>query len=75
MGDAIAISAKAEIGEASITFGPLGSTKVACAPAVMDQEQKFHDALTEVAGWHLKPTGHLVLTDADGEPLVRLIES
>ena len=66
---------KAEIDEASIAFGPLGSTKMACAPAVMDQEQKFFDALTEVAGWHLESTGHLVLLDTDGKPLVRLIEN
>lgn len=63
----------AEIDGNAIRFGPLFSTKMACAPAIMDQEQKFHDALADVTAWQIEETGHLVLLDGNGEALIRLI--
>ncbi len=56
-----------------ISFGMLVSTQMACAEALMNQEQKLHDALARVASFRLEAAGNkLVLLDASGEPLVRL---
>ncbi|KQV81950.1 META domain-containing protein [Rhizobium sp. Root1220] len=56
-----------------ITFGLLGSTRMACPPAVMDQEAKFHAALKDVRGWRIdSATGKLLLLDAGGMPIVTL---
>lgn len=66
-------SGKATIDGDAITFGPLASTRMACAEALMNQEQKFHDALARVAAFRVEPdTGKLVLLDGEGGELVRL---
>jgi heat shock protein HslJ len=61
----------AEISGQSIKFGPLAGTMMACPPAVMQQEQKFHAAMKEVTSWSLTAHGQLVLSDAAGKALVR----
>ena len=64
---------RATITGETIAFGPLASTRMACAEALMNQETKFHDALARVASFRLEAAGNkLVLLDASGEPLVRL---
>ena len=57
----------------SITFAPAAATRKMCAPAIMDQEQKFFDALGTVVSWKLE-NGILHLTGRDGAPAIRLAE-
>jgi putative lipoprotein len=60
-----------ELDGASLRFGRMASTRMACAPAAMEQERRFHEALAAVAGWRLEG-GLLHLTDAAGASLIRL---
>lgn len=55
---------------ASIRLGPLASTRRACAPALMDQERRYLQALAHAAGLRLD-RGLLLLVDERGAPLVR----
>lgn len=55
-----------------ITFGQLVSTQMACPEAIMDQEMKFHDALSRAASFRIDEHGKLVLHAGDGQVLVRL---
>ena len=65
----------ATIEGASIKFGPLASTMMACTPAAMDQERKFFDALKEVTGWEIDSTsGRLSLTGTGNKSLVRFAD-
>jgi len=57
-----------------IRIGPLGATQMACVPAQMDQERKFLDALGATQGYRLDD-GKLILLDAAGNPLVRLVRN
>jgi putative lipoprotein len=61
----------AKIDGASIAFSGIGSTRMACAPAVMTQENALFDALAKAASFRMGD-GRLVLLDADGNELVRL---
>ena len=56
-------------GEA-IRFGAMAATRMACPPAVMNQEQRFFAALGRAESWKATAEGKLILTDAAGEPLV-----
>ncbi len=56
---------------AALRFGAMASTNMACVPAAMDQEARFHRALAEVAGWRMDG-GILHLTNAGGAPVLRL---
>lgn len=56
---------------ASLRFGALAATQMACAPAVMDQERRFFAAMAEVRGWRIEQR-RLLLTDAAGGVLLRL---
>lgn len=57
----------------TITFSRVGSTMMACPPAVMDQERKFHDALAAARSWRVDPTRRkLALLDEAGQPLIVL---
>lgn len=49
-----------------ISFGDAMSTQMACAEAVMNQEQAFHQALGNVTSYAIDETGALVMTGADG---------
>ena len=63
----------AEFSITAISFSRLAATKMACAPAAMDQEVRFHKALGEVKAWRIDAgTGKLTLLDAKGVELVRL---
>jgi len=56
---------------ASLRFQQMASTQMACVPAAMDQEQRFHQALGAVRGWRLDGA-ILHLTDGAGGTVVRL---
>ncbi|QJP13571.1 META domain-containing protein [Starkeya sp. ORNL1] len=67
------IMGKARVEGATITLGPLATTRMACSPAVMDQERKFLAALEAVRSWRIDTVRHkLVLLGAKGETLVVL---
>jgi putative lipoprotein len=53
-------------------FGPLASTRRACEPALMSQEQRLFEELGKVAGYTMDEKGDLHLTDAGGVTVVRL---
>ena len=54
-----------------LRFGAMAMTNMACAPAAMDQEQRFMAALAEVQGWRIA-NGILHLTGAGGTTVIRL---
>ena len=57
----------------SLTFGDIGTTRMACAPAVMQQEQKFLAALAATRSFRF--VGPLLkFYDAAGAELVRFTE-
>lgn len=49
-----------------ISFGDAVSTEMACAEAVMNQEQAFHAALRAVTSYTVDETGALILEGSDG---------
>ncbi len=55
----------ATVGEGSIAFGMMRSTRMACQAPEMDQEVRFHRALARAGGWRADDD-RLVLTDAAG---------
>ncbi len=55
---------------ASILMSELFSTKMACAPALMDQETGFMAALQAVRSYRMEDA-KLVLVDATGKPRLR----
>lgn len=61
----------AEIGPGSIGIGPLATTRMFCPEAVMNQEQRFLAALSEVQTWQLGDDGLLRMNAADGRELLR----
>jgi heat shock protein HslJ/membrane-bound inhibitor of C-type lysozyme len=62
----------ATIESEALRFGSLATTKRACVPALMDQEQKFLSAMEGVRGYSADANGLLQLKGANGEPLLRL---
>jgi heat shock protein HslJ len=56
---------------ASVSFGPLATTRKMWPPAVMDQERRFIKALESARGARLEDK-LLFLLDADGSPILRL---
>jgi putative lipoprotein len=59
-----------ELADGAITFGSLATTRRACAPAVMDQEGRFLEALRRTVAYALDDRGFLELYDAAGRPVV-----
>lgn len=57
---------------AALRFSPIAGTRMACEPAAMDQEQRFHDALAATRGWRMDGAA-LVLTDGAGGTVLRLV--
>jgi len=55
-----------------VSFGALGSTKMACAPALMDQEARFFQALDTAERWSLDQQGLLLLHSAGADQPSRL---
>ncbi|WP_263141228.1 META domain-containing protein [Pseudomonas sp. RIT-PI-AD] len=58
----------------SLRFGQTGSTRKLCSPAVMEQEQRFLDALGQIQRWDVSPLGQLRLWPAHGKPIRLLPE-
>jgi putative lipoprotein len=54
---------------ASLRFGPIAGTMMACPPALAEQEQRFHAALARVRGWRIE-NGLLHLADGDGATVI-----
>ena len=50
-----------------MSFGPLGSTKMACAPTLMDQEARFFQALESAERWSLDEHGLLLIHSAGAD--------
>ncbi len=57
---------------ASLRFGPAAQTNMACEPAAMDQEARFHAALARVRSWRVQDRGMLLADDA-GAVVMRLV--
>lgn len=53
----------------ALNFGPVGSTRKLCAPALMEQEHRFLEALGKVQHWDVSEVEQLQLWRADGLPL------
>jgi heat shock protein HslJ len=58
-----------QLNAGKLTFGPLGSTRRTCAPALMEQEQRFFEALANVQRWDFNDIGQLQLWPASGKPI------
>jgi len=61
----------AVIGAGSIDIGPLATTRMFCPEAVMNQEQRFLDAMSKAETWQLGDDGLLRMYAADGRELLR----
>jgi putative lipoprotein len=62
---------RADIDGAAITFGAIATTRMACAPNVMQQERRLLDAMAATRGYRIADTV-LTLHDASGAELARL---
>lgn len=68
------ISGAATVSEARISFSPMISTKMACAPAILDQESEFLSALGDARLWRIdEQRDKLILVDAHGVTVLRLL--
>jgi putative lipoprotein len=66
-------SGQATITGQEISCGPLAATKMACAPAVMDQEARFLGALADARRWMIdEKRGKLILFDAGNREILLL---
>ena len=55
-----------------ITFGPLGSTRMACPQSIMDQEQRFLSALKSTRVWRIDAVRDLMyMEDETGRMILR----
>jgi len=64
-----------ELGEGTLRFGPLMMTRMACEEALMDQENRFSAALSEVTLYRLEEEGTvLILLDEEEKTRVRLVK-
>jgi heat shock protein HslJ len=52
-----------------ISFSAAGSTRMMCAPALMEQEARFLDSLSTIQRWDFSATEQLRLWPAEGKPL------
>ncbi len=64
-------SGTVELKGASLILSQLISTKMACAPALMDQETRFLAALQAARSYKMNEDNELVLSDATGKPRLR----
>lgn len=57
-----------------ISFSPLAATRMACAEALMDQERRFFEALSQVKKFRIDQLeSKLYLLDEGGKIVVRLV--
>lgn len=55
-----------------LTVGPVATTRMACPPALMEQELLFLEMLADVASGEVDAHGALVLRTADGRTITAL---
>ena len=55
----------------NLALGPVATMRMACTPAVADQEQKFLAALAAVRTFRIHAHGLLILFNGKGAPLIR----
>ena len=53
----------------TLSFGKVGSTRKLCAPALMEQERRFLQALETVQRWDVSVTEQVRFWPAEGKPL------
>ena len=53
----------------TLSFGKIGSTRKLCAPALMEQEKRFLQALEGVQRWDVSPIEQMRFWPAQGKPL------
>lgn len=53
----------------ALAFERPGSTRKLCAPALMEQERRFLDAIGQVQRWDFNAIGQLQLWPASGKPI------
>jgi heat shock protein HslJ len=58
-----------------VSFSALGSTKMACAPALMEQEARFFQALESAERWTIDEHGLLLIHSAVGDQPSRFAPS
>jgi heat shock protein HslJ len=58
-----------ELHDQELHFATVGSTRKLCAPALMEQEQRFLDALGKVQSWDVSPIEQLRLWPTEGKPI------
>lgn len=52
-----------------MAIGPLASTRMACAPALMNQEERFLNLLDQVNSVRIGQQGQLLLSTPGGESI------
>ncbi|MFK3775558.1 META domain-containing protein [Pseudomonas sp. NPDC089406] len=52
-----------------LSFGKVGKTRKLCAPALMEQEKRFLQALETVQRWDVSPVEQIRFWPAEGKPL------
>lgn len=57
--------------DGDVMFTQMGSTRRACEPALMDQEQKFLHAMAAIDAYRVEQDTRLLLFDADGNLRIR----
>jgi putative lipoprotein len=62
----------ASIQDDQLIFAPLATTRLACAPELMAQEQSFLSAIQAVRKFAIEPDGRLQLLGVAGGPLFKL---
>ena len=73
MGGCNRYAGSAKFDATTIKFLPMASTRMACSPAVMKQESKFHATLEKVRAWRVDQVQRkLVLMDGQGFEMMRL---
>lgn len=53
----------------TLHFEQAGTTRKLCAPALMEQEQRFLDLLSKISRWDVSATGQLRLWPEEGLPI------
>jgi heat shock protein HslJ len=56
---------------AKLSFGPVATTRMACAGPVDDWEREFVAALTAVKAFRIEPSGSLILSDKHNKTVIR----
>lgn len=54
----------------TLSISPTGLTRMACPPALMDQERRFVNLLRHVRRFHVDGTGALVLETSAGDKII-----